>query len=58
MKNNKIAFDTELEAREEIERILNTTFKPWKKEDKKPCRTYLDKDGKWYLTSSPKITEY
>lgn len=56
-KCNKIAFSTEEEAREELERILGTQRKPWKKEDKKPCRFY-EEGGKYYLTSSIKLYVY
>jgi hypothetical protein len=56
---NKIGFDTELEAHSEIERILLTQKKPWKKEDIKPCRCYFDSElNKWFLTSKITIVEY
>ncbi len=59
MKNeNKIAFDTEEEAREELERIINTTYKAWRSKDIKPCRYYKETDGKYYLTSKADITVY
>ena len=54
---NKISFDTEIEVREELERILNTQNKPWLKSQTKPCRWYFE-NGKYFLTSKPKIYEY
>ena len=53
----KIAFDTENEAKEELERILTTQHKPWLKSQIKPCRYYL-LNGKYYLTSKPLLTTY
>ena len=53
----KRAFDTEEAARVELERIINTVFKPWKKEHRKPCRIYFE-NGKYYLTSSVDIHVY
>ncbi len=55
----KIAFETYEEARAELERIVSTWHKPWKKEHKKPTRIFLDpRDNLYYLTSKPKLTEY
>lgn len=59
---NKIPFNSEKEAYEELHRIVeDTNFKPWKKSHKKPSRCYLCKkcEGNvWHLTSSPTVTEY
>ena len=54
---NKIAFNSEIEVREELERILTTQNKPWLKSQTKPCRWYFE-SGKYYLTSQPLITIY
>jgi hypothetical protein len=53
----KRAFDTEEEARAELERIVETVHKPWKKEHRKPTRVYFE-NGKYYLTSKPSIYVY
>ena len=46
----KIAFDTYEQAREELERIVNTNYNCCKKENKKPSRIYSF-ENKFYLTS-------
>ena len=54
----KIAFETYGQAREELERIVNTNHKPWKTiNNKKPIRWYEEK-GLFYLTSQPLIKIY
>jgi hypothetical protein len=54
--DNKIAFATEIEAREELERIVNTNYNPCVARNKKPCRSYQNsKNLLWYLTSKPLI---
>jgi len=56
---NKRPFNSESEARAELERILTTQHKPWSKNDVKPCRYYHDKElDKWFLTSNITIVEY
>jgi hypothetical protein len=58
-KKEKKSYKTEVEAKEELERIINTTFKPWKKNHKKPSRIYLDpRDGLYYLTSKVQLKIY
>jgi hypothetical protein len=55
----KIPFDTEEEARAELERIISGQHKPWLKRNTKPCRYYKDpKLGKWFLTSQITISTY
>ena len=54
----KINFNTEVAAREELERILTTQHKPWAVYDKKPSRYYLCDCGKHHLTSSIDIKVY
>lgn len=46
----KIAFDTYEQAREELERIVNTNYNCCKKENTKPSRIYSF-ENKFYLTS-------
>lgn len=56
---NKRAFDSEEDARNELERILTTQNKPWSSKEIKPCRYYHDKElNKWFLTSRITIVEY
>lgn len=66
----KIPFYSAEEAREELERIVATNYKPWKSKKKvpygghKPSRYYkcpfcsTEEQGVWHLTSSIKIKEY
>lgn len=56
MKKDKIPFDSYEDAEKELHRILDTKYNVCKKT--KPSRIYLDKDGKWYLTSKPKVIIY
>lgn len=46
----KIAFETYGQAREELERIVNTNYNCCKKENIKPSRIYSE-NNKFYLTS-------
>lgn len=56
---NKRGFASESEARDELLRILETQNKPWKKEQRKPCRWYFDEElNQWFLTSKVSITIY
>ncbi len=57
-KKEKRAYDSYEDAFNELERILTTQTKPWCAYNKKPCRVYQAKDGKWYLTSKSTITTY
>lgn len=54
----KIPFNTEAEARLELERIIETKYNPCPKRFKKPSRYYLCECGFWHTTSSIKITKY
>lgn len=51
----KETYNTQEEARAELERILDTKRRLT---EIKPCRFYECKCGKFALTSSPKITTY
>jgi hypothetical protein len=56
---NKIAYNTEEEARQALIHILYTQHRPWAKRDIKPCRTYYDAElDKWFLTSKPTVEVY
>lgn len=56
-KCDKISFETEENARDELIRINETIHKPWK--DKKPHRYYkCEFCGTYHLTSQPKIFIY
>ena len=46
----KIAFNTYKQAREELERIVNTNYNCCKKENIKPSRIYMQ-GNKYFLTS-------
>ena len=50
----KIAFETYEQAREELERIVNTNYNCCKKENRKPNRIYYE-NNKFYLTSKINI---
>ena len=54
-KKDKISFNSEEEAREELFRIINTNYNTCKAV--KPCRIYQE-NGLWYLTSQKKISIY
>lgn len=54
----KIPFNTEEEAKEELMRIIITDFKPWVKKHI-PNRLYLCQwCSKYHLTSKPTVTKY
>ena len=55
----KIGFDSEELAREELFRIVNTNYNPCPKRNVKPTRCYYSEiTKKWHLTSNPTIVEY
>lgn len=57
MDTDKRPFNSEQEAKEELERIINTNYNIFK--CIKPCRYYQNKEsGLWYLTSKPKVEIY
>ena len=56
---NKRGFLTQEESENELRRIIETNYNCVPARNKKPVRTYFDKDLKmWYLTSQPKIVVY
>jgi hypothetical protein len=57
MDSEKIGFNSYEEAREELERIINTNYNVCKM--KKPSRVYFSDITKlWHLTSSPNVKVY
>ena len=54
----KRPFDTEEDARKELQRIIETPYNPVPSRNKKPSRFYLCECSKWHLTSSIDVKKY
>lgn len=59
MDTEKRGFENKELAEEELRRIIETTYNPCPKRNKKPTRIYYSEITKlWHLTSKPSIIVY